>query len=328
MRPIYIFLTIAIAISGLSYTTSCRKTEFRRCEGMIWNTTYHITYAGDASLADSVIVVLNKVGRSLNVFDKTSLVSMVNLSDSLAVDSLFTRVYRESLRMNHISKGMFDPTLSPLITAWGFGKGHTMSADTLNTDSLLQFVGIGKTKLENGIIHKDDGRIQFNFSALAKGFGCDEVAAMLRRNGVKDYMVEIGGEIALGGESPRGGGWRISIDKPIETDSSEIHDSEMVISITDKGIATSGNYRNFHKSGTNTFGHTISPLTGRPVATDVISATIIAATAMEADAAATACMASGSEEAKRIIDSIDADAMLILSDSTLWLTPGFPGYKP
>lgn len=328
MRQIFTFLTVIAAFLSFFSLSSCDSGKYRHCEGLVWNTSYHITYKGPEELSDSVLTVLNRVGESLNVFNKSSLVSKVNSSGSTAVDRLFIKVYEESVRINRISKGMFDPTLSPLITAWGFGPGHQLSSDTVKIDSIRSFVGIGKTRLDNGVLYKEDVRTQFNFSALAKGLGCDEVAEMFRRNGVTDFMVEIGGEIALGGESPRRGPWKISIDKPIESDSLEIHDSGMIIAITDRGIATSGNYRNFHREGGNTFGHTISPVTGRPAMTDILSATVIAATAMEADAAATACMAAGSEVAKEIVTSIGVDAMLILSDSTIWLTPGFPQSNP
>ncbi len=290
---------------------------------MVWNTTYHITYNGNPELRDSILMVLNRVGKSLNVFDTTSIVSRVNLNYSTIVDSSFKRVYNVSKRINSASEGMFDPTLSPLITAWGFGPGNKLTADTIAIDSILNYVGIGKTRLEGDKIIKDDPRIQFNFSAVAKGYGCDEVAAMFTRNGVTDYLVEIGGEIAVCGKNPGGGLWSVSIDRPIQTDSTVNHDACGVIHLTNAGIATSGNYRNFKKEGGKTLGHTISPLTGRPIATDVISATVIAPTAMEADATATACMASGSQKSKTLLQRLRFEGMLILSDSTIWMTPGF-----
>lgn len=320
-RKITKLLTAASAMAFLS--ASCMNDKYVKEEGMIWNTTYHITYNGTPDLKDSVITVLNEVGKSLNVFDGNSLVSQVNSSDSLKVDRHFRQVYIASRIVNDASGGMFDPTLSPLITAWGFGPGHKTNADTVAIDSILEFIGITKTHLHGETLVKDDKRIQFNFSAVAKGYGCDAIAEMLKRNGVEDYLVEIGGEIALGGKSPKGGSWKISVDKPIQTDSTEIHDAVMVIGVTDAGIATSGNYRNYRNDGGKTIGHTLSPLTGHPVTTDVISATVIAPNAMKADAVATACMASGSEAAKSILNSLKMEGMLILSDSTTWMTPGF-----
>lgn len=321
LRRLVPLLVLMAALATASF--SCRRAgSFSSAEGMVWNTTYHITFKGSPELSDSVLKVLDRVGASLNVFDSSSLVSRVNAADTTVVDSDFIRVYNSSLRINKASQGMFDPTLSPLITAWGFGKGHTLTADTAAVDSVLDFVGIRKTSLENGRIIKSDRRIQFNFSAIAKGYGCDMVAEMFRRNGVTDYLVEIGGEIAVGGDGPGGSGWRISIDRPVESDS-VIHDSGAVVVISDCGIATSGNYRNFRKEGGKTLGHTISPVTGRPTTTDVISATVVAPTCMEADGAATACMAAGSEISRRMIEELGFDAMLVLADSTVWTTPGF-----
>lgn len=319
----HIFHFSILFLSFFLYVASCSRQEYVRESGMIWNTSFHVTFRGPESLADSVLKTLDLVGKSLNVFDSTSVVSRVNVSDSLPVDSHFIKVYMASLLISEKSGGMFDPTLSPLITAWGFGKGHTATADTAAVDSVLRFVGIRKTRLKGNMIVKDDRRTEFNFSAIAKGYGCDMVGETFRRNGVSDYLVEIGGEITAGGKGPNGNGWRISIDKPIVTDS-VIHESQTIIDITDCGMATSGNYRNFHRQNGLTFGHTISPVTGRPVATDIISATVIAPSCMEADAAATACMALPSSKAKEMLKALNFSGMLVLSDSTVWTTSHFP----
>ncbi|MBD5356218.1 MAG: FAD:protein FMN transferase [Bacteroides sp.] len=303
--------------------TSCASSSYEKVEGMIWNTFYHITYQGHPSLADSIQPVLSEVSRSLSVFDKSSLVSRVNESIATPVDRHFSAVYTTSLLLNSVSKGMFDPTLSPLITAWGFGPGHKITNDTTRIDSILAFTGIAKTHIVADTLIKEDIRTQFNFSAVAKGYGCDMVAEMFRRNGVDNYLIEIGGEITAAGISPSGESWKISIDTPEESETKVSHDSYAVLNVTDAGLATSGNYRNFHKVGSESLGHTISPLTGRPVTTDVISATVIAPSCMEADAAATACMAAGSEVAKEMLANLRFEGMLILSDTTTFMTPGF-----
>ncbi len=318
LTPLSVLLSAFVAV----FLFSCAKTRFQKTEGLIWNTSYHVTFDGDPTLADSIIVVLNDVGKSLNVFDSTSLVSRVNRLDTTIVDAHFKKVYNASMKAYTESNGMFDPTLSPLIAAWGFGKGHEPTADTLRITEIMEYVGMDKTHLQGDTLIKDNPNINFNFSAIAKGYACDAVAAMLRRNEVTNYLVEIGGEIAMGGVSPSMDQWRVSIDRPVESDSSIVHDASAILNITDAGMATSGNYRNFHKQNGVSIGHTISPKTGRPVATDVISATIIAPTAMEADAIATACMAAGSEEGKNLITSLNYEGLLILNDSTTWATPG------
>lgn len=312
-------------VTVLFALTSCgpRESAYQSISGMVWNTEFHITYSGSRQFEDSVITVMDIVGRSLSVFDENSLVSKVNSSLSTPVDDHFVKVYEMSREINRRSNGKFDPTLSPLITAWGFGKGHKVTNDTAKIDSILVFTGIEKTGLRQDTLYKNDIRTQFNFSAIAKGYGCDMVAEMLRRNGVENYLIEIGGEIVTAGSNPAGGKWKISIDRPIGSDTVVSHESQSVIEITDGGLATSGNYRNFHTENGERFGHTILPSTGRPVQTDVISATVIAPTAMEADGLATACMAMGSGEAMAMCDSLKYPAMLILADSTVRCNPYF-----
>lgn len=315
----FFILTISILAAG------CNKSEnYIKTEGMIWNTMYHITYEGPESLCDSILPVLNEVSSSLSVFEDNSVVSQLNRSDSLQVDSHFIKVYEASKRINKLSDGNFDPTVSPLVDAWGFGKGHKASTDTLAVDSLLEFVGISKTRRIDDIIIKDDLRLQFNFSAIAKGYGCDAVGEMFRRNGVNDYMVEIGGEIVLSGKSPSGKDWNIGIDSPVDGNNPG-EQTALVISLTDCGIATSGNYRNFTIEGATKRAHTISPVTGRPFLSEILSATVIAPTCMEADAIATACMASPVADAKKLLEETGVEGSLIFADS-VYMTPGFKKY--
>ena len=182
------FLTLA----GCGKERQKDLSEWQQKDGLVWNTSFHITYRGSESLGDSALSVLARVGRSLSVFDSTSLVSRVNRQDSTLVDTDFIRVYVMSRKINRASDGAFDPTLSPLITAWGFGKGHKANADTTRIDSIMNYVGINKTHLHRDSIIKNDPRIEFNFSAIAKGYGCYAVAEMFEKNGVTDFLIEIG----------------------------------------------------------------------------------------------------------------------------------------
>lgn len=304
------------------FLTSCSQDGYKRIEGMIWNTSYHITYENEKDLTDSIMQVFNIIDGSLNVFNESSLVSQVNKADSLKIDSDFAAVYENSRKINRISDGAFDPTLGPLIDAWGFGKGHKATSDTLRLDSLLSITGLERTSLKNNILYKENPLIRFNFSAIAKGYACDRIGEMLKRNGTKSYLVEIGGEIRCEGLSPSNGKWTVSIDKPILSDS-VLHDSQCIILLSQGGVATSGNYRNFHKSGNDTYGHTLSSKTGRPVKTDVLSATIVAPTAMEADALATTCMALGFEKSKILVEKTNVAVLLVLSNGEVWQNKKF-----
>ena len=287
---------------------------YRTEQGMVWNTTYSISYDSGKDLGDSIRAELTRVGRSLNVFDTTSLVSRVNASRSTPVDADFRKVYETAARTARLTEGAFDPTLGPLIKAWGFGPGHQATSDTLRIDSLLRITGIGRTRLENGRLVKDDVRISFNFSAIAKGYGCDCVAAMLRRNGVRDYLVEIGGEMALRGRNPHGEDWHVMIDAPTDSPS-ESAGRMALIGITDCGVATSGNYRNYKLTPSGRVWHSISPVTGRPAITTVLSATVIAPSAMEADALATACMVMDPKAALTMIEGMEGAEALLVEDN-------------
>lgn len=325
LRSLFVAGFLLISLSFCWIFSGCNNSgSYRQIEGMIWNTTFHITYKGPSSLADSIYPVFEEVSKSLSIFDKESLVSKLNAGDSVKVDKNLLTVYEKSGEINRLSGGMFDPTVSPLIDAWGFGVGHTSTADTLAIDSLLQFVGIDKTMLRNGYIVKEQRATQFNFSAIAKGYGCDAIGEMFRRNGVEDFMIEVGGELTLSGKSPSGSEWRISVDTPTEGDNLQ-HSAAMILKITDAGIATSGNYRNYSEKDGVRLAHTISPATGRPFFSEILSATVVAPTCMEADALATACMASTLQQAKKLLQSYKAEGLLILGDS-LWMTPGFGRY--
>ena len=312
-----------LAALSLIPIAGCTHEQVRKASGMVWHTEYHVTYESNKNLNDSIISVFDKVGSSLNAFDDASLISELNRSASVKADRALADVYKESVRVNNITEGAFDPTLGPLITAWGFGKSHKATSDTLHIDSLMSITGIKKTHISNGILVKEDKRIQFNFSAIAKGYGCDEVCRMLMRNGATNVLVEIGGDITCHGKSPSGGKWRVSVDRPILTDS-VVHESQCIIEITDSGIATSGNYRNHRTTATGeVYGHTISAKTGRPALTDVLSATVVAPTCMEADALSTSLMTMGSINAKKLATRLRYPVMLVLNDMSVWQTEEF-----
>lgn len=289
------------------------SAKFRKAEGEAWHTIYHITYNAPCELDDSIRAVIDSVDLALSFFNPDSELSMLNMAEEKKeAGPMLREVYEISRRVWKLSGGMFDPTVSPAITAWGFGKGHEISPDTITIDNLRPVVGFEKTRLENGVIYKTKPQTEFNFSAIAKGYGVDRVAAMFERNGVFDYLIEIGGEIRAGGHNHNGSDWRIAIDTPVE--GHVVGDSAAdTISFSGMGMATSGNYRNFHRTENGgLFGHTISPLTLRPVKTDLLSVTVMAPTCAEADALATASMVMGFDRASALLDSLNLPALFIV----------------
>ncbi len=276
---------------------------------MIWNTVWHATYFGDSEALTAAIDSLRSVENSLSIFDNNSLISYINNHDSGPVDHHLTNVYEMSVKVNQASNGLFDPTLSPLIEAWGFGENHIPTADTALVKSLLPSVGIDMTRIENGILYKSTPQMSFNFSAIAKGYGVDVAAQALMDKGCHDLMLEIGGEIVCRGHNPEGKKWKILIETPDEEYLKEVFKNEktpsfnerLIVELNDEALATSGNYRNYHSDSGQTYGHTISAKTGYPVKTDILSASVIAPTCIEADALATACMLMGSSEAMAML---------------------------
>lgn len=300
---------------------SCRNdNSWHKSQGMIWNTVWHATYCGPENAISAAIDSLKAVESSVSAFDDNSLVSIINSNEKGPVDAHFKNVYEMSRKINSLSNGLFDPTLSPLIKAWGFGKGHTPTSDTARIETILNYVGIDKTKIEKDTLYKSVPEISFNFSAIAKGYGVDVAAQTLIDKGCSDLMMEIGGEVVCRGLNPEGKKWRILIETPDEEYLKEVFktkrkptfSNQLIVELSDEALATSGNYRNFHSESGQTFGHTISPVTGRPVKTDILSASVIAPTCMEADALATACMAMGSADAMEMLDKAGLSGAFIL----------------
>ncbi len=304
-------------------------------DGSVWRTTYHIVYCGPAELSDSIIEVLNGVDRSLSAFNEGGVLAAINRGDTtVKADRRFIVVFEESKRVWEASEGRFDPTLGAAIRVWGFGPGgkvtHAPSDQAI--DSVRALVGLGECGVTmDGRVIKKHPLTEFNFSAIAKGFACDEVGEMLRRNGVTDYLVEIGGEIAVSGRNEQGEPWRIMVDAPGESgaDGVPVHERLTCVELTQGGIATSGNYRNFRDyDGSGRVGHTIDPFTCRPAERSMLSATVTAPTAMLADALATACMAGSPEQARQLIGKFEgAGCLIVLPDSTVKIFGKFPNLR-
>lgn len=293
---------------------SCTSPSYKTCNGAVWGTVYNITYNSLENLDDSIRFTMECVNQSLSPFNDSSVISRINRGENIVADTMFRRAFTLSQDINRRSHGKFDPTVAPLVNLWGFGYRNYDKLPTHDMiDSTLASVGIDRCRLlPDGTISKPCRDTEFNFSAIAKGLGCDMIAEMLSRNGCNDFMIEIGGEITVKGVNRHRKPWRIMIDAPVDNGASISHNRLATITQGDGGIATSGNYRNFRHSESGKIWHTIDPHTGYPAKTAILSATVIAPCAAEADALATACLAMSPDSAITMIQEYPrAEAMIV-----------------
>ena len=293
------FLWLAFLILATIWILARRnqKAEFNTASGFVFGTVYKIAYQHDADLKPEIEAELKRFDQSLSPFNDSSVISRVNRNEELVTDSFFQTCFNRSMEISRETKGAFDITIAPLANAWGFGFKKGTFPDSVMIDSLLQITGYDKVKLENEKIIKQDPRIMLSCSAVAKGYSVDVVARLLDRKGIKNYMIDIGGEVVKG-FNPKNDRWRIGINKPIDDSLSVKQDIQTVLKVTDLGMATSGNYRNFYYKDGKKYAHTIDPRTGYPVQHNILSATVIAEDCMTADALATSFMVMGLEEAE------------------------------
>lgn len=260
----------------------------------MFGTYYNITYRSSDDLSDGLAGVFARINRSLSTFDEQSTISRINRNEADVVcDSDFVRVFDVAQRVYEASSGAFDITVAPLVNLWGFGYDPSDTRSDAMVDSVRAFVGFDKVLMRDGVVSKLDSRLKLDASAIAKGYGCDEVARYLEANGATDYLVEIGGELALRGVNPRGGMWHVGINKAVDDSTQRNNEIQHVVALTDCGVATSGNYRQFYVTKERRVSHTIDPRTGYPADSNVLSATVVAKDCMVADAYATAMMVIG-----------------------------------
>ena len=277
------------------------NAPYQVCEGTTFGTYYNITYQSSDDLEQEIIAALNGVDASLSMFNKNSTIAKLNRGENVIVDNHLLYLFPRAMKVSETTEGAFDVTVGPLVNAWGFGFDDGKWLTDEEIDSLRQLVGYKTVHLNDRTITKDNPKTMIDLSAIAKGYGADVVARALDKAKVKNYMVEIGGEVVVKGVNEKGKKWRIGIQKPSLGKEQESTGFMEVLPVTDCGIATSGNYRNYFVKDGDIYAHTIDPRTGRPVQHDIISATVIAPECCEADAYATAFMVVGLEKAKEIL---------------------------
>jgi thiamine biosynthesis lipoprotein len=251
---------------------------------------------------------------SLSLYKDSSILSRINRNEDAVPDSLFTEVFRESARISEMTDGAFDVTVGPLVRAWGFGPDAHKSFTEAKRDSLLKLVGMNKVSIINGRLIKADPHISLDFNAIAQGFSVDVVCRLFDNLGIKNYLVEIGGEVRAKGKK-NGNLWRIGIDKPVDNNMTPGQSLQAIIKISDKALSTSGNYRKFYIEDGVKYSHEIDPKTGYPAKNTLLSASIIADDCAMADGIATASMVFGKDKTIEFLENHpEFEAFLVYSD--------------
>ena len=288
--------------------SSCTSNNtYYRITGYAQGGTYNVTYSDINITPDSLKViidsVLTSIDNSLSGYNKNSILTKINNNTSHQADTIFKEIFEISYDIYKETEGMFDPSAAPLFDIWGFGFKEKEKITPEKIDSVKQFIGMDKISVRGDSIIKNDSRTKLNFNAIAQGFSCDLVARELDRRGVENYLVEVGMEIYCKGANPSGEMWNIGVDTPEDGNMEAGKKINEIISVSDAGIVTSGNYRKFYIEDGKKFSHTIDPISGYPVTHSLLSATIIASDATLADAYATYCMTLGLERAVEFLNS-------------------------
>ncbi len=285
--------------------------------GNIFGTYYRITYQSKTDLHNQILARLQQFDASLSMFNQNSILSRINRNEEVTTDADFEAMFRLAKEVSMLSEGAFDITVAPLVNAWGFGFKNKEHITPEVVDSLLQYVGFENISLANHRVHKLHPNIMLDAGAIAKGQGCDVVADLLRTHHSDNFLVDIGGEVVCQGNNPKGEEWKVGIVKPQDDPTGQQNELQEVIASDNLCMATSGNYRQFYYENGARRSHTIDPRTGYPVQHNLLSATVIAPSCMQADALATACMVLGTNAALEMINGLDSvECYLIYADES------------
>ena len=291
------------------------KLTYHKNSGLIFGTSYNITYQSDTDYQEAIKAVLDSIDYALSPFNKASIITAVNNNKDVSVNDDFIKVFTLAKEVSEATSGTFDITVAPLVNAWGFGFKNGTFPTNKETDSIKAFVGMDKVRLNGRKIVKDDPRIMLDCSAIAKGYAVDKVANMLKEKGVQNFLVEIGGEIVAAGVNAHNKAWNIGVTKPEDDSLSVNSEVQMVMTISDCAIATSGNYRNYYIKDGHKYAHTIDPTTGKPAESNLLSATVTARSCAEADAYATAFMVMGKEKALELLKQQKDKQYILIYDN-------------
>lgn len=307
MRRISRVRLVCFVAAFLAMTMSCVKQPQKMVlEGFAQGSYYAITYYDDQgrNFQQGIDSIFHAVDLSVNLWVDSSVICKVNRNEEVELDQIFIDNFNIAQQAAELSGGYFDPTISPLVAAWGFSAKHGDSITPQLIDSLKSLVDYRKVRIVDGVLIKDNPAMQLDFNAVAQGYTSDKIAAYLDSKGVKHYLVDTGGEIMAKGGKPDGKPWVVGIEKPAEN-----MDDERVVQtrvpLFDKGLVTSGSTRKYVERDGKRYSHCIDPTTGWPVEHQVLSVTVLAENAVWADALASICMVMGMEKSLELIKTME-----------------------
>lgn len=313
IRAVVIVFAIAL---GLFIVKKSLPGKYMTVAGFTQGTTYHITYQSKKGedLQNDIDSLLARFDQSLSAYIPGSIISQINRNEpDVKLDTFFTDVFRKSYEVYKATDGAFDITVGPIVDALGFGPTKGVNVDSSLIDSLMLYVGMDKVKIVNGSVVKKYKETLLDVNALAQGYSVDVVCHFFDNKHIRNYLVEIGGEVRGKGKNKSGELWRVGVDKPIENNQIPGADLQAIIELNNQALATSGNYRKFYVKNGIKYTHTINPRTGYPVLKTVLSASVVANDCITADAYATAFMVMGFKKAKAFLAiHPELDAYLII----------------
>lgn len=330
----YIFqLFIVLLAFLLVYLTIYlrEKGQYVSITGFCQGTSYLITYESKKgeNIQSAINSLLSEIDLSLSIYNPHSVISRFNQNESgTKADEMFIEVFNKSYEVYQNTGGAFDITMGPIVNALGFGSTDRLNVDRSLIDSLMKFVGMNRVRFRNNTLIKDNKNIMLDFNGIAQGYSVDLVAEFLNGLGIKNYLIEIGGEVRCKGTNKYSQTWRIGIEKPVEGNTTPGTNLQVIIGLNNKSLATSGNYRKYYEKDGVKYVHTVNPKTGYPVVSNLLSASVIADDCMSADAYATALMVFGVDKSIGFLNGNEfLEAYLIYSGQDgrfqIYATPGF-----
>ena len=321
---------VLVLLLGFAFLASCgRQPKKMVLQGLAQGSYYAVTYYDEQerNFQHEIDSIFHAVDMSVNLWVDSSVISKVNRNEEVVLDDIFIDNFNIAQEAAKISDGYFDPTISPIVAAWGFSNKHGDSITPQLIDSLKQLVDYRKVRIKNGKVIKDNPSIQLDFNAIAQGYTSDMIASFLESRDVKDFLVDTGGEIMARGSKPNGQPWIVGIEKPADNwDSEQIVQTR--IALRDKGLVTSGSTRKYVERNGKRYSHCIDPKTGYPVEHQLLSATVLAENSVWADALASICMVMGLKKSLEIINALDGvEAYYIFANEKneleIYATEGF-----